>query len=105
MSDLKDLKRIELPKGSRYRLSRSDGAGDSGHMLEAFDWDNPNGPHEADVLVVGKGVRCGSFYARSFTQQDWWLTTAIGEFTAVNESKTRIEFKTQNGKQYVLEVT
>lgn len=100
-----EITRIELPTG-RYSLIReSDGIGDSGLMLEAFDRSNPQAKHEQNVMEVGKAVRCGSLYARSYSAQDWWLTTAIKKFLEVSEDKTMVRFETENGKIYKLTVS
>jgi hypothetical protein len=97
--------KIELPAG-RYTLSRErDGVGDSGIMIESFDRKNPTADHEQRVLEIGKAVRCGSHYARSYSAQDWWLTTAIEEFLEVSEDKTMIRFRTENGSIYTLTVS
>jgi hypothetical protein len=97
--------RVELGEAHHYILERErDGMGDSGPWLEAFDWDNQRGDHERNVLVVGKGVRCGSFYARTMQHQDWWLTTPIAEFLEISEDKTEIKFRTENGSVYTVKV-
>ena len=97
------MNRIELPRG-RYSLRRDrDGAGDSGPMLMTFDWDQRK-DCEQGVIEVGKGVKCGSLYARSYSGQDWWLTTPVTEIIDAirvynEESKEwedHIRFKTGN---------
>lgn len=99
-----DTTRIELKEG-RYFLERErDGAGDSGPWIEAYDWDNPHEKMEQNVLEVGKGVRCGSFHARTYSSQDWWLTTPIKEFLEISEDEKEIKFATQNGSVYIVRV-
>jgi hypothetical protein len=97
--------------GFRYFLHRDrDDAGDSGSWLEAFDWDNQSAEHEQNVIEVGKGVRCGSLYARSFCAQDWWLTTPVKEILEVERNdddeivKVRFLTESKNGSTYTLTV-
>lgn len=98
--------RIELGKAHHYSLERErDGVGDSGMWLEAFDWDNQTAEHEQGVLEIGKGCRCGSHYARTMQQQDWWLTTPIAEFLEISEDQTEIKFRTENGSVYTVRVS
>lgn len=100
-----EVTRVELPNG-RYCLTReSDSVGDSGMMLEAVDRYDPNVKPEKGVMEVGKGVRCGSHYGRSYATQDWWLTTSIKKFLEVSEDKTMVRFETENGKIYKLTVS
>lgn len=93
--------RIDLTEYNHFALIRErDSAGDSGMWLEAFDWDNPNAEHEQKILEIGKGVRCGSHYARTMQHQDWWLTTPVGEFLEVEQGC--VKFQTENGSAYVM---
>ena len=94
--------RVELKEG-HYSLNReSDGTGDGGTWIEAFDRDNPGDNHEQRVLIKGKSVRCGSFYARSYTAQDWWLTTDIEEFLEITEEQ--VKFRTASGSVYIVKI-
>ncbi len=63
----------------RYSLIReSDGAGDSGPMCEILDPDEGYHPIPNETYPrVGCGVRVGSYYARTYTSQDWWQTSPI----------------------------
>jgi hypothetical protein len=47
---------------------------------------------------VGCAIRIGSFYASSYSSQDWWQTTEIIEILDVNKDKTEIRFKTSNSE-------
>lgn len=98
--------RIEF-ESSRYTLIRDrDGAGDSGPMLNAI-WhdDEGNVQSEPNVLEVGKHVQCGSPYARSYSAQDWWLTTPVSEIIKQGEEDDIkfVVFKTGNSL-YKLEI-
>lgn len=106
---MNDETRIDLPT-ARYFLSRDrDGAGDSGMMLEVFDWDEKKAVGN-NYLQIGMGCRVGSHYARSFSAQDWWLTTPIKEFLEVerndDDEVVRVRFLTEsrNGSIYELRV-
>ena len=93
--------RIDLTEYTHFYLTRErDGEGDSGTWLEAFDWDDQHAKHEQKVLLIGKGVRCGSHYARTMQHQDWWLTTPIAEFLEINEGTVKI--RTANGSIYTV---
>ena len=111
MSRQVDENRIDLGPG-RYRLTRlRDNAGDSGPLLEAINRNpltsdaDPDDPVRIpNAVIIGYGVRVGSFYARSYQQQDWWLTTAVAEFLEVRIDKQSafIRFRTENGSVYEL---
>ena len=86
-------------KAGRYSLHREgDGAGDSGMMLEAIhrDPETQEIKIEKDVLEIGKSCRVGTYFARSFQNQDWWMTTPISEFLEVDEDQQKFKFKTGN---------
>lgn len=84
----------------RYSLIRErDGVGDSGpmcHILDAESWT----PIEGETYPrVGCGVRVGSYYARSYSGQDWWQTTPITEIledSVDTEGYRTVKFKTRN---------
>ena len=80
-----------------YTLKRiTDGAGDSGSMSEAIAWNEDRTFKEivGNRPVVGCSVRVGSAFARSYSSQDWWLTTPVTEI--LEESENRVLFKTEN---------
>jgi hypothetical protein len=94
-------KTIKFGEGNRYHLSRispNDGKGDSGHMLLSV---NEKGKQYTNEIRVGYCVNVGSFYARSYTWQDYWTTTPITKIVEVKEleddSKVVI-FETKNSK-------
>jgi len=82
--------------GKRYSLRReSDGRGDSGMMLNAIC---PKEFKAVDkgVIKVGYAVQCGSPFARTMDNQDWWCTTPVSKILSVNDDKTEVRFKTGN---------
>lgn len=84
-------------KGGRYSIERvRDGAGDSGMMLQPWDW-TTNKPHgENGTIVLGYGVKCGSIYARTMQAQDWWLTTPILEVLEKADDDSWVKVRTEN---------
>lgn len=32
---------------------------------------------ESGLIEVGKSIKCGSYFARSYSYQDWWMTTPV----------------------------
>jgi len=78
----------------------SDGKGDSGAMSQSISW-NEDGTFKEIVdtkPVVGCSVRVGAITARSYSAQDWWMTTEVIEI--LEESNTEdyfySRFKTKN---------
>lgn len=95
ISDKKIITEVKL-NGGKYNLRRdSDGIGDSGTMLNCIDVNNGMVEAQGEIRV-GYCVQCGSHYARSYSQQDWWMTTPVTEILFVNEDKTEVKFKTRN---------
>lgn len=80
----------------RYRLERErDGAGDSGPMSMALWLERDKVQHENGARPrVGVALRVGTFYARSFTQQDWWQTSIITEI--LEDTPNHVKFRTGN---------
>ena len=84
-----------------YSLRRTrDGAGDSGQMSDAITpiWDENH--KLIDKIIennarpkVGAAMMVGSGYARSYSSQDWWMTTPI---TEILEERTE-----EDGTEYV----
>jgi hypothetical protein len=69
---------IKLKPG-KYLLTRErDGIGENGE------------------IHVGCSIQCGNFYARSYSGQDWWLTTDVTEILETNEDNSYVKFKTGN---------
>lgn len=84
-------------KSGPYRLYRhSDQSGDSGPVLLSFRLDDnneiekkPNGE-----IHVGFNIECGSITARSYSNQDYWLTTKVTKILEAND--TSVTFETNN---------
>lgn len=84
-----------------FHLKRvSDGAGDGGSRSESIAW-APDGKIKAVegyVPKVGNSMLVGSITARSYSSQDYWLTTPVTEI--LKEVKTEnlhyVKFKTGN---------
>ena len=79
-------------------LKRTDGAGDSGSRVEAISW-NDDGTFKEVVdhkPVVGCSLLVGSVTARSYSAQDYWLTTLVTEI--LEEREDYIKFKTENSE-------
>ena len=79
------------------RLRRNgDGAGDSGSLSQAIAWNEGGSFKEvvSDRPTVGCSMYVGSATARSYSNQDYWLTTAVTEI--LEESENYVKFKTKN---------
>ena len=89
--------RFEFQHGHYHLERESDGAGDTGGMLNAV-WLDENGDvqSERNVLELGKACQVGSLFARTNAKQDWWLTTPITRFLQVDEEKNEFLFQTGN---------
>lgn len=76
----------------------SDGAGDSGSMVEAIRWNEDGSFKEVagNRPIVGCSLRVGSATARSYSSQDYWLTTKVTEI--IEEREDYIRFKTGNSE-------
>ena len=78
-----------------YSLTRdSDGAGDSGLCLIGISTKTGKSYH--NLLKVGFCVQVGSITARSYSEQDYWQTTPITEFTEYSLTGKYLKFKTRN---------
>jgi hypothetical protein len=83
-----------------YRTS--DSAGDSGAVSEAIEW-NEDRTFKQVVShrpKVGCSLRVGAATARSYSNQDWWLTTTITEIVEEIETEEThyVRFKTKNSE-------
>jgi len=75
-------------------IRESDGEGESGARSEAIQW-NEDGTFDKVISnrpVVGCSMLVGSVTARSYSTQDYWLTTKVTEI---------LEEKEENGILYV----
>jgi hypothetical protein len=59
----------------------SDGAGDSGSRSEAISWNDDRTVREivGRRPVIGCSMLVGGVTARSYSRQDYWLTTTVTE--------------------------
>lgn len=85
-----------------YSLRRTrDGAGDSGMMSQALVRDDDGGIKSVgSEPVVGAAMRVGSITARSYSSQDWWMTTPITEIISdvTTDDGRTVTFKTGNSE-------
>lgn len=81
----------------KYALVRErDGAGDSGPMSDALWLDENNVvqfEHDARPRV-GVAMKVGTYFARTMSTQDWWMTTPITEI--LEDEGDRVRFRTGN---------
>jgi len=79
----------------------SDGAGDSGACVQAIKWKEDGRVDEIvdNRPVVGCSLLVGSFTARSYSGQDYWLTTPVTKI--LEESPGLIRFMTRSGSEYL----
>jgi hypothetical protein len=75
---------------------------DSGKRVDAISWNEDRSFKSVvdHTPVVGCSLLVGSVTARSYSDQDYWLTTLVTEI--IEETSEHIKFKTQNS-EYILE--
>ena len=81
------------------RLRRiSDNAGDVGNCSQAigFNEDKTEAIVLGDRPMIGCLMKVGSSYARSYSLQDYWLTTPVTEI--LEETEDYVRFKTKNSE-------
>lgn len=92
------MKQVQLNLGRIYQLHRiTDGAGDSGSLLHPVD--RMKGEQYVDRngwITVGMAVLCGSARARSYSAQDYWLTSNVTEILDVSTDGREVKFATGN---------
>jgi uncharacterized protein YktA (UPF0223 family) len=84
-----------------FNLRRiTDGAGDVGGMSKSIGWNEDRTIKKSSGFIptVGESVMVGSVTARSYSRQDWWMTTPVTEILEKikNEEVFYIKFKTGN---------
>lgn len=90
------MKKVTLKQG-RYSISRErDGRGDAGMMLQSLDPKTGEQVGENGDIIMGCAIQCGSFFAGTYSSQDWWLTTPVTEFIEISEDKSMVKFRTGN---------
>ena len=83
--------------GGRYSLKRErDGRGDSGPMFRSIDPSTGKKKGEEGEIHMGCAIQCGTFFARSYSAQDWWLTTPVTEILEISDDGNTVKFKTGN---------
>ena len=73
---------------------------DGGARSEAIKW-KPDGTRESTVSrrpTMGCSMLVGSVTARSYSNQDYWLTTEVSEI--LEDTEDMVRFKTVNGSTY-----
>lgn len=75
---------------------------ESGSRVEAISWNDDRSFNSVvdHKPTVGCSLLVGSVTARSYSDQDYWLTTLVTEI--IEETSEHIKFKTQNS-EYILE--
>lgn len=92
-----DFVRLKPGKYGVWRIVPADHAGDSGPVLISRDPENDfKRKGEFGEIHVGCRIECGSITARSYSAQDFWLTSIVTEIVSVNEDHTEVIFKTGN---------
>jgi len=84
--------------------------GDSGTMSEVIPIKKVGGKEYLDHSnifygspIVDHCIRVGSFVARSYSGQDWWMTTPVTEII-INEiinERRNVKFRTRSGSVYL----
>ena len=75
-----------------------DGAGDEGARSEAIAW-NEDGTFKevaSNKPIVGCSMLVGSVTARTYFEQDFWLTTPVTEI--LEEREDYVKFRTENSE-------
>jgi len=69
---------------------------EGGARSEAIKWDKEAGKTEVvgHRPMVGCSMLVGSVTARSYSDQDWWLTTEVLEI--LEETEDKVRFRTLN---------
>lgn len=79
------------------RLRRiSDGKGDAGAVSNALRWNEDGTLKEiaGHRPIIGCSMYVGSVTARSYSDQDYWLTTEVTEI--IEDTDDYVKFKTGN---------
>lgn len=84
----------------QFSLVREDReVGDHGGMLISIDPNTGLPVGNNGDVIVGCRIKCGSLYARSYQQQDWWMTSVVQDINKVNDNIAIIT--TRNNTYYV----
>ena len=73
-----------------------DGEGYYGASVQALEFDGktPGGKVVGHKPIVGCSLKVGTVTAGTYSNRDWWMTTAITEI--ISETDDEIKFKTAN---------
>lgn len=77
--------------------------GDSGSMSNSILFtENESFTMANSQPVVGERMQVGTPFARTFSNQDWWMTTEVAEIleSYEDEDSFNVKFKTVNGSYY-----
>ena len=86
-----------------YNLRRiTDGAGDMGGSSQSIKWNEDDTFNEVtgNYPTIGESIKVGSVTARSYSRQDWWMTTIITEILEEidDDNDKYVRFKTGNSE-------
>ena len=95
------MKSLQLKEGHFSIVRSRDGAGDSGPKLRSINPNTLKSRGKNGQIFVGCCIECGSIIARSYQNQDFWLTTPVLEILDVNPEKTQATIKTKNSTYLV----
>lgn len=86
---------VKIHPDGKYELK------DGGARSQAISWNEDKTFKEvvSDRPTVGCSMLVGSVTARSYSDQDYWLTTRVSEI--LEESEDEVKFKTENGSTYL----
>ena len=81
----------------------TDGAGDEGSMMLAIGYNSKTGyPEQIPTKkpIIGYKLMVGSVTARTYSDQDWWLTSFVTEIFEEKPDGNRMyyRFKTNNSE-------
>lgn len=85
-----------MPGGPYSLIRERDGVGESGQMLKSINPKTGKQEGENGEVILGCALQCGSFYARTYQVQDWWLTTPVTEILEQAEDGAWVKVKTGN---------
>ena len=78
--------------------------GDSGPMSNSILHREGGEPEitENSQPVIGECMQVGTYFARTMSSQDWWLTTPVEEILESYEDEKcfSVKFKTRSGSYY-----
>ena len=81
-----------------YLRRKSDGKGDTGPCSQAIKWNEDGSFKEvvSDRPTIGCAMLVGSITARTYEEQDYWLTSVVTEI--IEDTENYVRFKTRNSE-------